>query len=121
PRFSSPGPPTGPSLSEAAAEALRPGGGVGGFCAAPRPDGAVVRRVEGGAAMTDTWSDLMWTAVHNVTSRLIVILPGLLAMLTLAAIGLGGGWLIGRLARRLARTAGFGRRADAWGLHQAME
>src|SRR5262252_3555400 len=70
--------------------------------------------------MTDTWSDLMWTAVHNVTSRLIVILPGLLAMLTLAAIGLGGGWLIGRLARRLARTAGFDRRAEAWGLTQAM-
>ena len=70
--------------------------------------------------MTDTWSDLMWTAVQNVTARLVIILPGLLAILTLSAIGLVGGWLIGRLARRLARTLGFDRRAEVWGLSQAM-
>ena len=61
--------------------------------------------------MTDMWSDLMWTAIHNVTARLVIILPGLLAILTLSAIGLVGGWLIGRLARRLARTLAFDRRA----------
>ena len=70
--------------------------------------------------MTDMWSDLMWTAIHNVTARLVIILPGLLAILTLSAIGLVGGWLIGRLARRLARTLAFDRRAEAWGLSQAM-
>ena len=70
--------------------------------------------------MTDMWSDLVWTAIHNVTSRLIIILPGILAMATLAALGLVVGWLIGRLARRLARTMAFDRRAEEWGLSQAM-
>jgi hypothetical protein len=70
--------------------------------------------------MTDMWSDLVWTAIHNVTSRLLVILPGLLAMVTFAAVGLAAGWVIGRLARRLARTLAFDRRAEAWGLSQAM-
>lgn len=70
--------------------------------------------------MTDMWSDLVWTAIHDVTSRLIVILPGLLAMATLAAVGLAVGWVVGRLARRLARTMAFDRRAEAWGVSQAM-
>ena len=70
--------------------------------------------------MTDMWSDLVWTAIHNVTSRLIVILPGILAMATLAALGLAVGWVMGRLARRLARTMAFDRRAEEWGLSQAM-
>ena len=65
--------------------------------------------------MTDMWSDLVWTAIHNVTSRLIIILPGILAMVTLAALGLVGGWVIGRLARRLARTMAFDRRAEELG------
>lgn len=70
--------------------------------------------------MTDLWSDLVWTAIHNVTSRLIIILPGILAMATLAVVGLAIGWVVGRLARRLARTVAFDRRAEAWGLSRAM-
>jgi len=70
--------------------------------------------------MTDMWSDLVWTAIHNVTLRFVLILPGILAMVTLALAGLAVGWAMGRLARRVARTLAFDRRADAWGLSRAM-
>jgi mechanosensitive ion channel-like protein len=68
----------------------------------------------------DLWSDLVWRAVHSVISQLITILPGILAMVTLTTLGLGIGWVMGRLARRLASTVAFDRRAEAWGLRRAM-
>jgi len=38
--------------------------------------------------MTDMWGDLVWAALRNLGERLSLVLPGILAMLTLTAIGL---------------------------------
>ena len=70
--------------------------------------------------MANTWTDLVWKALSDVNARLILILPGVLAMATLAAVGLAVGWVAGRLARRVARTLAFDRRADTWGLSRAL-
>ncbi len=70
--------------------------------------------------MTDMWSDLVWTAIRDVNTRLALVLPGILAMATLAVAGLVGGWLAGRVARRLARAAAFDRRAETWGLSRTL-
>jgi hypothetical protein len=70
--------------------------------------------------MTDVWSDLVWKALNDVNARLILVLPGILAMATLVAVGLAGGWLAGRVARRLARAVALDRRAETWGLCRAL-
>jgi hypothetical protein len=46
--------------------------------------------------MTDTWADLVWKALHDVNARLILLLEGSLAMATLVAIDLAGGWASAR-------------------------
>ncbi len=53
--------------------------------------------------MTDAWGDLVWAAISNLNARLALVMPGILAMLTLAAVGLAGGWITARIVRRLAR------------------
>src|SRR5712692_6121165 len=74
----------------------------------------------GGAPMTDAWGDLVWAAISNLNARLILVGPGVLAMLTLAAVGLAGGWVIARIVRRVARVLAVDRRADAWGVTMAL-
>jgi hypothetical protein len=70
--------------------------------------------------MTDAWGDLVWAAISNLNDRLILVAPGVLAMLTLAAVGLAGGWVIARIVRRVARVLAVDRRADAWGVSMAL-
>ncbi len=70
--------------------------------------------------MTDMWSDLVWAALADLKTRLMLVLPGILAMLTLAAVGLAGAWISARVARRLAQAVAFDRRADAWGIVAAL-
>src|SRR2546426_2167867 len=70
--------------------------------------------------MTDAWGDLVWAAISNLNARLILVGPGVLAMLTLAAVGLAGGWVIARIVRRVARVLAVDRRADAWGVTMAL-
>jgi len=66
--------------------------------------------------MTDVWRELVWAALRDLATRLLLVLPGVLAMLTLAAGGLVGAWVVARLLRRLARAVAFDRRAETWGL-----
>jgi hypothetical protein len=40
--------------------------------------------------MTDMWGDLVWAALADLQTRLLLVLPGILAMLTLAVVGLVG-------------------------------
>ena len=54
--------------------------------------------------MTDMWGDLVWAALADLKTRLMLVLPGILAMLTLAAVGLAGAWVSARVARRLAQA-----------------
>src|SRR5712692_6056562 len=70
--------------------------------------------------MTDAWGDLVWAAISNLNARLILVGPGILAMLTLAAVGLAGGWVIARIVRRLVRVLAIDRRADEWGVTMAL-
>jgi hypothetical protein len=40
--------------------------------------------------MTDMWTDLVWAALLDLKMRLIIVAPAVLAMLTLAVVGLVG-------------------------------
>ena len=66
--------------------------------------------------MTDMWGDLVWAALADLKTRLVLVMPGILAMLTLAVVGLAGAWIAARVTRRVAQTVAFDRRAESWGL-----
>jgi hypothetical protein len=66
--------------------------------------------------MTETWSDLVWAALSDLRFRLISILPAVLAMLTLIAVGFGLAWFARALLLRLARALKLDARAETWGL-----
>jgi hypothetical protein len=66
--------------------------------------------------MAEMVSSLVWTALRDLNARLAAVLPSILAMLTLAVVGLVAAWIAARLLRRLARAAAFDQRAETWGL-----
>jgi len=66
--------------------------------------------------MAEMWSGLVWAALRDLNSRLVAVLPSILAMLTLAVVGLVTAWVSALLLRRLARAVGLDQRAEAWGL-----
>ena len=70
--------------------------------------------------MAETWSDLVWAALQDLHNRLVAVLPSILAMLTLAAVGLVAAWVAALLLKRLARAVAFDQRAETWGLVSAM-
>ena len=70
--------------------------------------------------MTDMWGDLVWAALADLQTRLLLVLPGILAMLTLAVVGLVGAWICARVARRVAQAVSFDRRAETWGIVAAL-
>lgn len=70
--------------------------------------------------MREMWSDIVWTALRDLNDRLAAVLPGILAMLTLAVVGLVLALVASRLLTRLARAVSFDRRAEAWGLVAAL-
>ncbi|HEX9419913.1 MAG TPA: hypothetical protein VGA81_12730 [Methylomirabilota bacterium] len=70
--------------------------------------------------MAETWGDLVWAALQDLHNRLVAVLPSILAMLTLAAVGLVAAWVAALLLRRLARAVAFDQRAETWGLVSAM-
>jgi hypothetical protein len=70
--------------------------------------------------MAATWSDLVWAALQDLNQRLVAVLPSILAMLTLAAVGLVAAWVAALVLRRLARAVAFDQRAETWGLVSPM-
>jgi len=70
--------------------------------------------------MADFWRDLVLTAIRDMVLRVAAILPGLLAMLTLLALGAVLGWLARVVLTRLARAVDFDRRSEGWGLSTAL-
>src|SRR5258706_2649831 len=66
--------------------------------------------------MTDMWGDLVWAALADLKTRLVLVMPGILAMLTLAVVGLVGAWVRPRAPRRRAQAVAFDRRAESWGI-----
>jgi len=69
--------------------------------------------------MRDAWQDLVWTEIQSLGVRLAGVLPGLLAMLTLLALGALLGWAASAMLTRLARALDVDRRSEAWGLTAA--
>src|SRR4029453_14280567 len=70
--------------------------------------------------MTDFWRDLVLTAMHNMSVTLGTVLPSILAMLTLVALGALIGWSAGRLLARPAYAMDLGQRSRTWGLTSAL-
>ena len=70
--------------------------------------------------MADFWRDLVWTAVRDTVGTLRVVMPSVLAMLTLVALGAALGWVGGALVGRLARAVDLDRRSRTWGLTGAL-
>jgi hypothetical protein len=70
--------------------------------------------------MTDLWSDLVLTAIGNMRVTLGAVLPSILAMLALVALGALLGWIAGTLMSRLARASRLDERTRTWGLTSAL-
>lgn len=70
--------------------------------------------------MTDMWGDLVWAALADLKTRLMLVLPGILAMITLAVVGLALAWFSARVTRRVAQALSFDRRAETWGIVAAL-
>jgi hypothetical protein len=70
--------------------------------------------------MTDFWQDLVWTAIRNTVVTLQAVIPSILAMLTLLALGSLLGWVAGGVIRRFARAVNLDRRSRVWGLTGAL-
>jgi hypothetical protein len=58
----------------------------------------------------------VWSALVDVGDRLATILPGLLAMVLLVAVGLLVGWLARAVVSRVGRALGLDRHMDRWGV-----
>src|SRR5437763_17012614 len=71
-------------------------------------------------SMTDFWHDLVWTAIRNTAVTLQAVIPSILAMLTLLALGTLLGGAAGGVIRRFARALNFDRRSSVWGLTGAL-
>jgi hypothetical protein len=67
-----------------------------------------------------SWGRGVWTALAELGDRLAAMLPGLVAMLALLALGLVLGRLARALAARTARAVGFDRAMERWGLAPAL-
>ncbi|SRR6266849_7161939 len=66
--------------------------------------------------MDTRWGQDLGSALTEVGDRLAAVLPALLVMLALVAIGLVVGAIVRALVSRLARAAGFDRAMERWGL-----
>jgi len=70
--------------------------------------------------MTDFWRELVLTAIHNMSVTLGTVLPSILAMLTLVALGALLGWIAGTVVARLAQALALDQRSRTWGITSAL-
>jgi hypothetical protein len=70
--------------------------------------------------METGWGRGVWTALVDLGDRLAVIVPGLLVMITLIALGLVLGSIVRMVLTRLARAVGFDRHTERWGAAPAL-
>lgn len=66
--------------------------------------------------MSDRWPGDVWSGLLEVRERLLAILPGLLVLVTLLAVGVLLGWLARLLVSRVSRAVGIDRLFERWGL-----
>jgi hypothetical protein len=70
--------------------------------------------------MDTGWGRGVWLALSQLGERLAAVLPGLLVMFTLIALGLVLGWIVGFVLTRLARALGFDRHTERWGVASSL-
>ena len=66
--------------------------------------------------MSDRWPSDVWSGLLQVRERLLAVVPGLLVMLTLLALGLLAGWLVRRVVTRVGRALGIDQLLERWGV-----
>src|SRR5919201_760979 len=66
--------------------------------------------------MRDRWSDGVWSALLETRERLAAILPGLFVLVVLLGLGVLLGWVTKFVLERGARTFGFDRVMERWGV-----
>ncbi|HEU5321544.1 MAG TPA: hypothetical protein VFX28_12115 [Methylomirabilota bacterium] len=66
--------------------------------------------------MDDRWGDGVWSGLVDVRERIVAVVPGLLVMFTLLALGLVIGWVARAVISRVARAVGFDRLMERWGV-----
>jgi hypothetical protein len=66
--------------------------------------------------MSDHWPGEVWSGLLEVRERLLAIIPGLLIMLVLLALGLVTAWLARLAVTRLTRVIGIDRGFERWGV-----
>ena len=70
--------------------------------------------------METGWGRGVWTALTDLGARLATVLPGLLIMITLIALGLVLGLIVRSVLTRVARAVGFDRYMERWGAAPAL-
>jgi hypothetical protein len=70
--------------------------------------------------METGWGRGVWAALIDLGERLAVVLPGLLVMITLIALGLVLGFIVRVVLTRLARAVGFDGHMERWGAAPAL-
>jgi hypothetical protein len=70
--------------------------------------------------METGWGRGVWTALMDLGARLATVLPGLLVMITLIALGLVLGVIARSILTRVARAVGFDRYMERWGAAPAL-
>ena len=70
--------------------------------------------------MGDRWPSDVWTGLLQVRERLLAILPGLLVLLSLLALGLLLAWLARAVVSRGSRAVGVDRAFERWGLASSL-
>ena len=66
--------------------------------------------------MSDRWPGEVWSGLLEVRERLLAVIPGLLVMLTLVALGLLTAWVARLAVTRLGRIFGVDRAFERWGV-----
>jgi hypothetical protein len=66
--------------------------------------------------MGDRWPADVWSGLLQVRERLLAVIPGLLVLLTMLAVGFVLGWLARMALSRASRALGVDRLFERWGL-----
>lgn len=70
--------------------------------------------------MDTGWGRGVWSALSQLGDRLAAVLPGLLVMFTLTALGLVLGWMARLVLTRLTRALGVDRHTERWGVASSL-
>src|SRR6476661_1091156 len=70
--------------------------------------------------MGDGWPSDVWSGLLQVRERLLAVIPGIFAFLTLLVVGLLLGWLVRAAVSRIGRAIGVDRLFERWGVASSL-